>query len=107
MTEPRLASASLYSSQPLSLSGSDRRMKTVAIQDFEDRATELLTGHEALTVEQHGQAVGVYIPLPSMPAKNEQDSLATLRAAVAAALANHVTSEDELAELFDLRHPLP
>lgn len=81
-------------------------MKTVAIQEFEERATELLTGHEALTVEQRGYAIGVYFPLPTTPTGNGHDGRATLRAAVAAALRNQTTTEDELAELFDLRHPL-
>jgi hypothetical protein len=82
-------------------------MKRVGIQEFCERASELLSGNEVVTVERQGQAVGVYLPLSSSPDHNAQDSLAALRAAVAAALANGQMTEDELADLFDLRRPLP
>jgi hypothetical protein len=82
-------------------------MKRVGIQAFCERASELLTGNEVVTVERQGQAVGVYLPLSSPTDHNVRDSLVALRAAVAAALANGQMAEDELADLFDLRRPLP
>ena len=82
-------------------------MKRVGIQEFWEQASELLTENEVLTVERQGQAVGVYLPLSSSSDHNARDSLAALRAAVAAALANGQMTEDELADLFDLRRPLP
>lgn len=82
-------------------------MQRVEIQDLRERASELLTGDEALTVERQGQAVGVYLPLPHPASQAAQDSMARLRAAVNAALSNGQMSEDNLADVFDLRHPLP
>jgi hypothetical protein len=83
--------------------GLEEIMKRVGIQELCERASELLTGNEVLTVERQGQAVGVYLPLSSSPDHNARDSLAALRTAVAAALANGQMTEDELADLFDLR----
>ena len=85
--------------------GLEAIMKRVGIQELCERASEVLTGNEVLTVERQGQAVGVYLPLSS-PDHNARDSLAALRTAVAAALANGQMTEDELADLFDLRRPL-
>jgi hypothetical protein len=81
-------------------------MQRVEVQKFKERASELLTGTEALTVESHGQAVGVYLPLLQPSEQAAQDSLAALRAAIAAALTNGQLTEDELADLFDLRRPV-
>ena len=66
-----------------------------------------VNGNEVLNVERQEQAVGVYLPLSSPPDHKARDSLAALRAAVAAALANGQMTEGELADLFDLRRPLP
>ncbi len=82
-------------------------MQRVEIQDLRERASELLTGDEALTVERQGQAVGVYLPLPHPASQAAQDSMTSLRMAVAAALANGQMSGDELADVFDLRRPMP
>ena len=82
-------------------------MQRVEIQEFCERASELLTGTEALAVEHEGQAVGVYLPVPQHAQQDAQDKLAALRVALAAALANGHITADELADFFDLRHPVP
>lgn len=81
-------------------------MQRVEIEEFRERAAELLTGTEALTVESQGQAVGVYLPLPHPARAEAQESLVALRTAVVAALATGQLTEDELADLFDLRRPI-
>ena len=81
-------------------------MQHVEIQEFRERAAELLTGTEAITVESQGHAVGVYLPLPHSARPEALESLIALRAAVAAALSNRQITEDELADLFDLRRPI-
>lgn len=81
-------------------------MQHVEIEEVRERASELLTGTEALTVEHQGHAVGVYLPLPQPAQRNAQDSLDALRAAISAALANGQMTVDELADLFDLRRPV-
>jgi hypothetical protein len=84
-----------------------RLMQRVEIEELRERAAELLTGTEALSVERQGQPVGVYLPVPRTLPRDAQDSMTTLRAAVAAALAQGQISAEELADLFDLRHPVP
>jgi hypothetical protein len=81
-------------------------MQHVEIEEVRERASELLTGSEALTVEHQGHVVGVYLPLPQPDQQGGQDSLAALRAAIAAALSNGQLTVDELADLFDLRRPV-
>ena len=81
-------------------------MQHVEIEDVRERASELLTGSEALTVEHDGHPVGVYLPLPQPAQQGARDTLVALRAAIAAALDNGQMTADELADLFDLRRPV-
>jgi hypothetical protein len=82
-------------------------MQRVEIEELRERAAELLTGTEALTVERQGQPVGVYLPVSHAAPRDAHDSMTVLRAAIAAALATGQMTADELADLFDLRHPVP
>lgn len=83
-------------------------MQRIELQELRERASELLTGTEALTVERQGQAIGLYLPLPHAGSQDtkDKDGMAALRAAVAAALANGQMTQEELADFLDLRHPV-
>lgn len=81
-------------------------MQHVEFDEVRERASELLTGTEALTVEHQGHAVGVYLPLGQSARPDGQNGLDALRAAIAAALANGQMTVDELADAFDLCYPM-
>jgi hypothetical protein len=76
--------------------------KQVGIREFRDHATTYLSGSEPIAVSKHGRVIGFYIPLDRD--ENEvQRVVAKLGHTVQQILRETGMSEDELAELFDLR----
>jgi hypothetical protein len=76
--------------------------KQVGIREFRDHATTYLSGSEPIAVSKHGRVIGFYIPLDRD--ENEvQRLVAKLGHTVQQILRETGMSEDELAELFDLR----
>jgi Cys-tRNA synthase (O-phospho-L-seryl-tRNA:Cys-tRNA synthase) len=88
-------------------SGKVDEMKRVGIREFREHASQYLAGDEVVAVERHGKALGFYLPVPHSKTEDAQQSLIALRDAVAHALSTTGLSEDALADLFDLRRPLP
>lgn len=81
-------------------------LKTVGVREFRDRATAYLSGTEPVAVSKHGHVIGFYLPV-----ERDQDhvrrALDKLGRSVEKVLAETGLSEEELAELFDLRRSLP
>jgi crotonobetainyl-CoA:carnitine CoA-transferase CaiB-like acyl-CoA transferase len=81
-------------------------MKNVGVREFRDHATSYLSGQEAVAVSKHGQVIGVYIPVKRDPGR-VQRALDRLGETVEAILEETGMTEEELAQHFDLRRPLP
>jgi hypothetical protein len=81
-------------------------MISVGVREFRDRATAYLSGTDPVAVSKHGHVIGFYIPLE----RNEDDvraAVGKLGAAVQQVLQQTGMSEEELANLVDLRRALP
>jgi antitoxin (DNA-binding transcriptional repressor) of toxin-antitoxin stability system len=78
------------------------KLKTVGVREFRDHATTYLSGSDPVAVSKHGRVVGFYIPLQ----RDEDEvprALARLGEAVSQVLDETGLSEEELAQMFDLR----
>lgn len=79
-------------------------LKTVGVREFRDRATAYLSGAEPVAVSKHGRVIGFYVPL-ERDATEARRALAQLADSVQRVVAESGMSEDELAQLLDLRRP--
>jgi hypothetical protein len=81
-------------------------MKEVGVKDFRDHATAYLSGGEPLAVSKHGHVIGFYLPV-----KRDQErinrAVDKLAETVGKVREDTGMSEEEFAEFFDLRRPLP
>lgn len=80
-------------------------VKTIGVREFRDHATSYLSGSEAIAVSKHGRVIGFYIPID----RDEEDvrrAVARLGETVNSVLKESGLTENELADLFDLRHSL-
>lgn len=78
------------------------RLKTVGVREFRDHATTYLSGSDPVAVSKHGRVVGFYIPLE----RDEDEvrrALARLGETVGQVLEETGLSEEDLAQMFDLR----
>jgi antitoxin (DNA-binding transcriptional repressor) of toxin-antitoxin stability system len=83
-------------------------MKRVGIREFRDNATKYLAGNEALTIERHGEPIGVYIPTGADRAARQAraaEAMARLEQTIERILAETGWTEDELSQVFDLSIP--
>jgi antitoxin (DNA-binding transcriptional repressor) of toxin-antitoxin stability system len=83
-------------------------MKRVGIREFRDNATKYLAGNEALTIERHGEPIGMYIPTGADRAARQAraaEAIARLEETVERTLAETGWTEDELSHLWDLSIP--
>ena len=82
------------------------KLKAVGVREFRNNASTYLSGSDPIAVNKHGQVIGFYIPL-----ERDQDevrrAIAKLGATVEKVLEDTGMSEEELAQLFDLRRQLP
>jgi hypothetical protein len=78
------------------------KVKTVGVREFRDHATTYLSGAEPVAVSKHGQVIGFYLPV-ERDQDQAQRTLDRLAATVGKVLAETGMTEDDLAELLDLR----
>ena len=82
------------------------KVKSVGVREFRNNASTYLSGSDPVAVNKHGQVIGFYIPL-----ERDQDevrrAIAKLGVTVEKVLEDTGMSEEELAQLFDLRRQLP
>ena len=81
-------------------------LKNVGVREFRDHATLYLSGSDPVAVSKHGQVIGFYIPVEA-DFEQATRALEQLGRSVEEILASTGMSEDELAQLFDLRRALP
>jgi antitoxin (DNA-binding transcriptional repressor) of toxin-antitoxin stability system len=81
-------------------------MKNVGVREFRDHATSFLSAGEPLAVSKHGRVIGFYIPV-ERDHDEVKTALARLGEVVEDVLKQSGMSEEEFAQLFDLRRPLP
>lgn len=78
------------------------KLKNVGVREFRDRVTRCLSGSDPIAVSKHGRVVGFYLPR-----QHDEDEV-TAAVAKLGQIVRKVSSEsglteDEVAELFDLR----
>ena len=78
------------------------KLRTVGVREFRDHATPYVSGSDPVAVRKHGRVVWFYIPL-----QRDDDevprALARLAETVSQVLDETGLSEEELAQMFDLR----
>ena len=83
------------------------RLTRVGVREFREDLAEYLDSPTPVAITRHGQTVGYYIPARS--SEDEQELLALKRAVerLAALLAEHGISEDEVVREFRARRSQP
>ncbi|HKG24371.1 MAG TPA: hypothetical protein VKB09_01935 [Thermomicrobiales bacterium] len=82
-------------------------MKSIEVGEFQDHIVEYLSGHEVLTIERDGKALGYYLPANVTPQPVRQNrALDQLGETVQRILDETGMTEDELVRRFDLSEPL-
>jgi hypothetical protein len=79
-------------------------MKSVGVREFRDHATVYLSGTEPLAVSKHGRMIGLYFPVRRDQARVNR-ALDKLGQTVEAILDETEMTEEEFAQLFDMRRP--
>lgn len=82
------------------------KVKSIGVREFRNNASTYLSGSETIAVNRHGKVIGFYIPLE----RDEDEvrrAVAKLGAAVGQVLEETGMTEEELAQVFDLRRPMP
>jgi hypothetical protein len=87
-------------------------MKSVGVREFRDHASKYLDTDEILSIERHGRTIGYFIPAKGEPTVAERraqlkealDGLAKLSKEIQERTG---LTEDEVADLFDYKKPLP
>lgn len=82
------------------------KLKNVGVREFRDHATTYLAGSDPVAISRHGQVIGFYIPVERDPAQ-VQRAVEKLGSTVDRILEETGITEEELAQLFDLRRSLP
>jgi crotonobetainyl-CoA:carnitine CoA-transferase CaiB-like acyl-CoA transferase len=82
------------------------KLKNVGVREFRDHATTYLSGSDPVAISKHGQVIGFYIPVERDPAQ-VQRAVEKLGSTVDRILEETGITEEELAQLFDLRRSLP
>jgi hypothetical protein len=83
-----------------------RQIRDVGVREFRDHATKYLSGSDTLAIRKNGNLIGIYIPMKRDEEKIRQ-ALDRLEKTVNKILEETGMTEDELADLFDVKKPLP
>ena len=86
--------------------GAQRQMKEVGVREFRDHATRYLSGGDTLAIRKNGHLIGFYVPIKRDEEKIRQ-ALDRLEETVNKILEETGMTEEELADLFDVKKPLP
>ncbi|MGH3504627.1 MAG: hypothetical protein ACRDQA_27570, partial [Nocardioidaceae bacterium] len=78
-------------------------LKNVGVREFRDHATTYLSGSDPVAVSKHGRVIGFYIPL-ERDVEEVERAVARLADSIDRVVAETGLSEDDLAQLLDLRH---
>lgn len=78
------------------------KLKNVGVREFRDHATRYLSGSDPIAVSKHGRVVGFYVPL-QRDEDEVKGAVAKLGETVGHVLTESGLTEEELADLFDLR----
>ena len=82
------------------------KLKNVGVREFRDHATTYLSGSDPVAVSKHGQVIGFYIPVEG-DREQARRAIERLGRSVGEILEETGMTEEELAQLFDLRWALP
>ena len=86
------------------------KLKNVGVREFRDHATTYLAGSDPVAVSKHGQVIGFYIPVEG-DREQARRAIERLGRSVEEILEEILEetglTEEELAQLFDLRRALP
>lgn len=82
------------------------KLKSVGVREFRDHATSYLSGSDPIAVNKHGHVIGFYIPV-ERDREQAKRAIESLGHTVEKILEETGMSEEELAQLFDLRRPMP
>ncbi len=82
------------------------KLKNVGVREFRDHATTYLSGSDPVAVNKHGQVIGFYIPVEG-DREQARRAIERLGRSVEEILEETGMTEDDLAQLFDLRRVLP
>ncbi len=82
------------------------KLKSVGVRDFRNNASTYLSGSDPIAVNRHGKVIGFYIPI-ERDDDEVRRAVAQLGSTVEKVLEESGMTEEELAQLFDLRRPMP
>lgn len=82
------------------------KLKSVGVRDFRNNASTYLSGSDPIAVNRHGKVIGFYIPL-ERDDDEVRRAVAKLGSTVERVLEESGMTEEDLAQLFDLRRPMP
>lgn len=82
------------------------KLKQVGVREFRDHATLYLSGSDPIAVTKHDRIIGVYVPM-----KRDEEKIRRawdrFGETIERVLEETGMTEDELADIFDIRKPLP
>jgi len=82
------------------------KLKIVGVRECRDHATTYVSGSDPVAVSNHGQIIGFSIPVERDPEQAKR-AIENLGHSVEKILEETGMTEEELAQLFDLRRALP
>lgn len=82
------------------------KLKSVGVREFRNNASTYLSGSDPIAVNRHGKVIGFYIPI-ERDDDEVRRAVAQLGSTVEKVLEESGMTEEELAQLLDLRRPMP
>jgi hypothetical protein len=87
-------------------------MKSIKAHEFRDHVSKYLDADETLSIEEHGRTIGYFIPARGEPTVAERRARLKKALDGLAKISEEIQqrtglTEDEVADLFDYKKPLP